>query len=173
MRKILINLTVLMCFVSAAVIWIACGPTSLQAKEQAVSGSSAEDWTQYRGPRGDGKSTETLPDAWPAGGPKVIWKTETPSGFSSFSIANGRAFTLITREHEGEKREFVVALNADSGDEIWSKPLGESSYGHDGGNAGAPGNRGGDGPRSTPTMHPANLRLACIPSVIKRIHVRI
>ena len=46
--------------------------------------------------------------------------------------------------------------------------MGKSDYGHDGGNAGADGNRGGDGPRSTPTtdggrvyVYDSHLVLSC------------
>ena len=135
----------------------------------SVSIARGDDWTQYRGPRGDGKSAESLPAVdWTAGA-KVLWKVPTPLGFSSFSIADGRAFTLIAREDaKGEKREFCLALNADTGEELWSVPLGNSDYGHDGGNAGADGNRGGDGPRSTPTtdggrvyVYDSHLVLSC------------
>lgn len=127
--------------------------------------ASADDWPQYRGIAGDGKSPETIkkPD-WPNNGPKVLWKRDTPLGFSSFSVANGRAFTLVSVDgHEN-----VLALNADTGDQLWTVKLGESDYNHDGGNSGAPGNRGGDGPRPTPStdgervfVYDAHLLLSC------------
>ncbi len=106
----------------------------------------AEDWPQYRGIVGDGKSGETIADSI---APKSIWKAPTPLGFSSFAIADGRAFTLVV--DEASKREECVALNAATGDEIWRQPLGSSEYDQGGGGAGAPGNKGGDGPRSTPS----------------------
>lgn len=110
--------------------------------------ASANDWTQYRGPLGDGKSTESIDNI----SLEPRWKVPTPLGFSSFSVADGRAFTLIAKEDDaGKKREMCVALRADTGAELWTAPLSESDYGSNGGNAGAPDNRGGDGPRSTPT----------------------
>jgi outer membrane protein assembly factor BamB len=112
-----------------------------------------EDWPQYRGPNGDGKIAESLPPTDWADGPKILWKTKTPLGFSSFSIADGRAFTLIA---EGD-REVCLALDADTGKELWRAELGSSDYEHGGGNAGAPGNRGGDGPRSTPSSDGKNV----------------
>ena len=48
--------------------------------------------------------------------------------------------------------EVCVALDADSGETVWEVPLWLSEYGHDGGNAGESDNKGGDGPRSTPTI---------------------
>ncbi|KAA5545907.1 PQQ-binding-like beta-propeller repeat protein [Roseiconus nitratireducens] len=109
----------------------------------------AEDWPQYRGITGDGKSQENLPAAdWKATGPNVAWKVKTPLGFSSFAVSDGRLFTLVAVDGH----EVCLALSADSGKELWRAELGENDYGHDGGNSGAPGNRGGDGPRSTPAV---------------------
>jgi outer membrane protein assembly factor BamB len=51
---------------------------------------------------------------------------------------------------EGADQEVCVALDANSGRELWSTPLGAAHY-DDGGNKGTPDNNGGDGPRSTPT----------------------
>ncbi len=120
----------------------------------AASQSRAADWTQYRGAQGDGVSAEViLSTDWKAKPPKVLWKSPTPLGFSSMAVADGRAFTIVAREAAGgEKLEFCIALNAETGKEIWAVPLNASDYGHDGGNAGARDNKGGDGPRSTPTV---------------------
>ena len=108
----------------------------------------AESWPQYRGASGDGKSSESLSGVnWNAAGPKVLWKVPAPLGFSSFSISNGQAYTLIAREEQ----EHLVAFDAESGEESWAVALGSSKYDQGGGNAGAADNRGGDGPRSTPS----------------------
>lgn len=128
----------------------------------------ADDWPQYRGPSHDGKSPEKLA-AWPANGPKALWKTPTPNGFSSFAVKDGRAFTLVVREVDGAPREVLLALDAETGKELWSSAFGGTQYGHDGGNAGAGQNKGGDGPRSTPTIDggrvyvlTSDLLLACL-----------
>jgi outer membrane protein assembly factor BamB len=126
----------------------ACCSLVLSLAAVAVAG----DWQQYRGELGDGKSSETIDAKWPADGPEILWKVPTPLGFSSLSVADGRAFTLIARDNgQGKRVETLLALDANNGSELWSVPLGVSDYEHDGGNAGAPGNRGGDGPRSTPS----------------------
>ena len=70
-------------------------------------------------------------------------------GFSSFAVADGKAFTLVTREVEGAKQEVCMALDAKTGKELWAMPLGIAKY-DGGGDSGAPDNKGGDGPRSTP-----------------------
>ena len=110
----------------------------------------AADWTQYRGSSGDGICVE--PINFKAGHMKPLWKVPSPTGFSSFSIAGERAFTLVTKEVEGAKQEVLVAHHVATGKELWSAPLDVANYGHDGGNAGTPENKGGDGPRSTPTI---------------------
>ncbi|HEY6169033.1 MAG TPA: PQQ-binding-like beta-propeller repeat protein [Verrucomicrobiae bacterium] len=127
------------------------------------------DWAAYRGPNFDGISAETgIAKKWPASGPKVQWKIPTPLGFSSFTVANGRAYTIVTREVQGAPQETVVALDANTGKELWSFPIGIAKY-DGGGDSGAPDNKGGDGPRSTPTIDggklyalSCNLALVCV-----------
>jgi outer membrane protein assembly factor BamB len=112
------------------------------------------DWPQYHGPLFN-KSTESSS----IGGNKLqissqlIWKSPTPLGFSSFSIQNDLAFTLVAEEDEdGLLREVCIALDLASGRRTWQQNLGIASYGHAGGNAGTRDNSGGDGPRSTPSV---------------------
>ena len=131
----------------------------------SIANANADDWTQYRGPAGDGKSSETIGNLhWENGAPEIVWNAKTPLGFSSFSVSGGQAYTLVTRDG----KETLVAFDAKTGDELWAASLGDSEYGHDGGNAGAPGNRGGDGPRSTPStdgdhvfVYDSHLVLSC------------
>ena len=117
-----------------------------------AASAQAADWPQYRGPNHDGSTTEKISVKWPAGGPKALWKVPTPNGFSSFSIAGGKAYTQVTREVDGAPREVAVALDANTGKELWAFPVGGTAYGNAGGMSGAKGNDGGDGPRSTPTV---------------------
>lgn len=112
---------------------------------------TAVSWSAYRGPGGDGRSaeklgTKTVPS-------DAVWKVPTETGFSSFSVADGKAYTLVIREIDGNPMEVCVALDAATGKELWEAGLGIGGrYGHDGGNSGAKGNEGGDGPRSTPVV---------------------
>ena len=56
------------------------------------SSSPVPAWPQWRGPRGDGVSTETGWSAkWPSTGLKTLWQTNVGTGFSSISVAAGRA----------------------------------------------------------------------------------
>jgi outer membrane protein assembly factor BamB len=111
----------------------------------------AADWPQYRGPNLDGSTAEKIATKWPAGGPKALWKVPALDGFSSFTVSGGQAFTLVMREVDGGPQEVCVALDASTGKEQWMAALGGLKLG-DGGQAGAKGNDGGDGPRSTPTV---------------------
>jgi outer membrane protein assembly factor BamB len=117
----------------------------------ALAGSAAAaDWPQYRGPNHDGKSPESVAP-WPAAGPKIAWKIPTPTGFSSFAVSGGKAFTLVRREMDGADREVCLALEAVSGKELWATPVGIAKY-QGGGDDGKSPNKGGDGPRSTPSI---------------------
>ena len=111
----------------------------------------AADWPQYRGPDQAGISTETVNLNFPADGPKVVWKVPTNTGFSSFAISGGKALTQVTREIDGKPREICMALDAATGKELWIADVGAGTFQH-GGDSGAKGNQGGDGPRSTPTI---------------------
>lgn len=113
-------------------------------------GASAADWTQYRGPNHDGSSPEKISTEWPASGLHKIWTVPLNDGFSTFTVGGGKAFTLVTKEVEGADQEVCLALDAATGRELWSAPLGIAQY-DGGGNKGTDDNNGGDGPRSTPT----------------------
>lgn len=109
----------------------------------------AADWPAYRGPQGDGISPETIPPSWPATGLKRLWRADTPGGFSSFVVADNRAFTVVNEGAGNAAAETCVAFDAATGKRLWATPTGRAQY-PGGGDSGAAGNRGGDGPRSTP-----------------------
>ncbi len=105
----------------------------------ALGQANSANWPQWRGPNRDGISKETgLLKQWPAEGPPLVWKAAgAGAGYSSFSIANGRLYTMGLR---GE-REFVVAFDVATGKEAWATPNGSAFR-----------NDRGDGPRGTPTV---------------------
>ena len=112
---------------------------------------NAADWSQYRGPGHDAVSAEKILTQWPTNGLKAVWKTPTATGFSSFTVSQGKAFTVVQRSIDGSNQEVCIALDADSGKELWVSPVGIAKY-DGGGDDGAKENRGGDGPRSTPSV---------------------
>ena len=140
-----------------------CSPLFWLCAAFAASALCAEDWPQYRGANHDGISTETIRTNWSAEPPREVWKIPLDPGLSSFSVAGGKAFTLVRRPASGQDQEFCIALNADTGAELWaSPPLGIASYPH--GGVGPD-----DGPRSTPSVDgdrvyvlTSYLRLYCL-----------
>ena len=64
------------CFaLTGLMLFGACG-AARGADTAKLIASPEPDWPQWRGPKRDAVSTETgLLDAWPEGGPKLLWKT--------------------------------------------------------------------------------------------------
>jgi outer membrane protein assembly factor BamB len=96
------------------------------------------DWPQYRGVNRDGISKETaILKTWPANGPRVLWKTPIGDGYSGMAIVSNRIYTMDAKGPD----EFIVAMDAASGKEIW-RYRNDSNFVNDQGN----------GPRGTPTI---------------------
>lgn len=113
--------------------------------------AQAADWPQYRGAASNGTTTERIAKPWTSGAPKQLWKVASEGGFASFAVAGDKAFTLSLKEADGAQQESIVALDANTGKELWFAPLNFAKY-DGGGNDGASSNKGGDGPRGTPTI---------------------
>lgn len=111
----------------------------------------AVDWPQYVGPNFNRSTSEKIQKVFPAGGPKAVWRVPVTDGFSSFTVSDGKAFTLVLRDFQGAPREMLIALDAATGKELWAQPLGPIKL-NDGGEQGEADNKGGDGPRSTPSV---------------------
>jgi outer membrane protein assembly factor BamB len=112
---------------------------TLLALVQVALAQSGGNWPQWRGPNRDGISKETgLLKQWPAEGPPLVWKaTGAGRGYSSFSIADGKLYTMGIRGN----REFVIAFDVATGKEAWATAHGSVFH-----------NDRGDGPRGTPTI---------------------
>lgn len=128
------------------------------------------DWPQYHGADSDRSSVETIANTdWEKSPPKTLWTAVAPTGFSSFIVADGTAFTVVQEEMDGVPSEICVAFDADTGETRWKANLDLFHLGSGGGDAGAKGNKGGDGPRSTPSYsdgrvycYTAAMRLVCL-----------
>ena len=111
----------------------------LLALSSFVSPLAAGDWPQWRGADRTDVSRETgLMKSWPKDGPKRLWLYDKAgNGYSGPAIGDGRFYTLGTREES----ECLLALDADTGKELWAVKLGEALE-----------NRWGGGPRGTPAL---------------------
>ena len=66
-------------------------------------------------------------------------------------LANGAAYTTISEEIDGIPSEVCISFDAETGETRWKANLDLWRVDNGGGNAGAPNNKGGDGPRTTPS----------------------
>ena len=99
---------------------------------------TAGSWIDYRGPARDGVYRQgAVAAAWPAGGPRRLWKQPVGEGHASFVVARGVAYTIEQRR----SREVVAAYDVATGRERWTN----------GWDALFSEAMGGDGPRATPT----------------------
>jgi len=142
---------------------------ALAASSSAIAQSASADWGTFRGPNNDGTvaAPKSVAD-WKAATISQLWKAETSTGFSSFAVAGGKAYTIVTREADGNTGETVVCYDARSGKELWAQPLAVIPKYDGGGDSGTADNKGGDGPRSTPVINDgkvycidANLGVHC------------
>jgi outer membrane protein assembly factor BamB len=104
-----------------------------------ASNRAFDDWPQWRGPKRDGVSAERgLLKDWPAAGPPLVWRANgAGTGYSSFSSALGRLYTLGARG----STEYVMAYDAGTGKKVWEVEHGRRFS-----------NDRGDGPRATPAV---------------------
>jgi outer membrane protein assembly factor BamB len=105
----------------------------------------AGDWLQYRGPNHNGISPELIRTNWSDLPPRQVWKVPMDPALSSFTVSGGKVFTQVRRTVGGQDSEVCVALNADTGQELWATALGIADYPN--GGVGTD-----DGPRSTPSV---------------------
>ncbi len=112
----------------AGVLLVALAPRGLQAQQE---------WPGFRGANGSAVADIGLEVSTLA--PEVVWRVEIGSGYSGVAVADGRVLTMV--EDEGQ---FVLALDADTGTELWRRRVAEAYPGHDG---------SWDGPIATPVVH--------------------
>jgi outer membrane protein assembly factor BamB len=105
----------------------------------SAASAAAADWPQWLGPDRNGLTAETgLLKEWPEGGPKRVWLFENcGTGYAGPAIVDGRMYIMAGREGNDQ----LLALDANTGEEIWATTLGPTYE-----------NDWGDGPRATPTV---------------------
>ncbi len=78
----------------------------------------AEDFLQWGGPNGDFTvAAGSLAEAWPAEGPRRLWKRPLGQGYSSILYRGGHLFTMY---RDGDD-EVVVSLDAGTGATRWEQ----------------------------------------------------
>src|SRR5207244_8239810 len=83
---------------------------------------AAGDWPGWRGPDRTGVSAETgLLQAWPEGGPPLVWKaTGLGGGYATPAVAGGRLFVFGSHGHEDQ----LMACDLRDGRRLWSTRVG-------------------------------------------------
>jgi outer membrane protein assembly factor BamB len=121
-----------------------------------ASVSRADDWPQWMGPNRDDNWRETgILDKFPAGGPKVLWRTKIHYGYAGPAVADGLVYVPdyvtdvdlmkrapFTRMPPVAGKERLLCLDAKTGKEVWKDEYDcpyTISYAF--------------GPRCTPTVH--------------------
>jgi outer membrane protein assembly factor BamB len=118
-------------------------PNASTTSETASAHAGKNYWTDFRGPRRDGRYDEmTVLTQWPSGGLTPIWKQPVGVGWASFVVADGRAFTIEQRRNQ----EVVTAYDLATGREQWKQGW-NALY----------SDETGDGPRATPTWDNGRL----------------
>lgn len=79
--------------------------------------AQSEEWPGWRGPRGDGISHESVPDAWPSQGPKRCWQVPVGPGYASPIAQAGRVY--LFDQESNRRRETLTAYAAESGKVLW------------------------------------------------------
>jgi len=122
----------------------AANPTASPAQTASTEPTPSRNyWTNFRGPKRDGKYDETtISTNWPAKGLPLIWKEPLGVGHGSFSIADGKAYTMEQRRNQ----EVVAAYDPGTGRELWTQKW-NAEY----------TDSTGDGPRATPTWDQGRL----------------
>jgi outer membrane protein assembly factor BamB len=111
--------------------------------ETAAAHAGRNYWTNFRGPNRDGKYDEMpVLASWPAQGLTPLWKQPIGIGYGSFTVADGRAYTLEQRR----RQEVAAAYDINTGRELWVQGW-NAEY----------TDETGDGPRTTPTWDDGRL----------------
>jgi outer membrane protein assembly factor BamB len=162
--------------------------SAVEPKSKTPAITLGEDWPRWRGPRGDGTwRGPKLPEKWPAGGLKRLWRQPVGGGYAGVVGAQGRVYTLdfqkkgastprekqdpsspeaqpTAKPYAGHER--VLCFDAETGKPLWSHAYQvhheELSY--------------GNGPRAAPTLHDGRIyalgaigRLFCLEAATGKV----
>src|ERR1700684_2986792 len=78
--------------------------------------AGAGDWPQILGQHRDGRAEhESLADAWPAGGPKLVWERPGGRGYAGVAVVGERGVLF----HRVESEEVVEGFAVKTGKSSW------------------------------------------------------
>jgi outer membrane protein assembly factor BamB len=101
------------------------------------TGLAAADWPGLWGPMRNASTAGELRVT--RGEVQALWRKPVHGGYAEVAVANGRAFTLAMRDGI----DYILAMDAPTGRELWSARIGPTYKGHGGSD---------DGPISTPAI---------------------
>ena len=117
----------------------------------------AADWPAWRGPKGDGITSERLPDTLPVEGLKRVWRTQVGVGFTAVTVSGGRLYTMGNRDKSDTATLFC--LDAATGKPVWTRdwdsPLTPTMY--------------EGGPNATPVLEGDSLYVVVKPARVLRL----
>jgi outer membrane protein assembly factor BamB len=90
---------------------------SAVAAISATMSAIADDWPQWRGPNGNGVSSETnWFQQWP---PKELWRIDVGAAYGGLVVSEGRMYTTGWSNNQ----DWVHCYDAVSGERVWSYPF--------------------------------------------------
>lgn len=91
-----------------------------------IVGGSSDDWTEFRGPGGQGHAETALPVSW-SESENIVWKQPIPGIGWSSPVVRGNAIYVTTAvgddELRGPQSLRVIRLAADSGEQQWDREV--------------------------------------------------
>ena len=118
--------------------------------------SASEDYTQWRGPRGEGSaSTFVEPAQWPEE-LRLEWKVQIGEGYATPLVVGDVVYAFVRREG----REVMAALDASTGDELWQSGY-PAPY-----EPSKPAEAHGAGPKATPVYRKGKLFTVGISGIV-------
>jgi outer membrane protein assembly factor BamB len=97
----------------------ALASTVVAALASISAQTGAGDWPQYLGPSRNGLASSPIPHTARLA---VSWRTPLPMGDAGLVVASDRLYTMGAQD----ERDYLIAVDAGSGRELWRTPLGPS-----------------------------------------------
>lgn len=89
-----------------------------------TSAATAENWPQWRGPRGNGKSGETgIATSW-SRTENVAWRTELPGSSGATPVIYDDRIFLTSSDGDDEGADLLLLCFSTDGEELWRKKVG-------------------------------------------------